>query len=84
MAQPPIYERKYDRFDPDREMDLVRARIRSEISELKSVGDGVCYHDPSLAGRLVREYPDGRKMFINEDAEGNSIEVPVSKRAKAA
>ncbi len=84
MRKQPIYDRKYDRYDPDLEMDKIQARMRSEIAELRATGDGVCYHDPKLDDRLVREYPDGRKFFVIEDDQGRISEVPVELRAKAA
>jgi hypothetical protein len=84
MSKQPIYERVYSPLDPDKDFAKVQARIRAEIDELKSVGDGICYHDPDHGGRLVREYPDGHKMFIVEGKDGALRETEIPGCAKAA
>lgn len=80
----PLHERTYSPLDIDKDWDKVQARIAAEIDEIGKRGSGITYHDPELGDRLVREYPDGRKVFIVRDKQGVLREVALEPDAKAA
>ena len=59
----------------DFEADLKACEGISIADEKLKAGLSVTYRDERYPEKLIREYPDGRRVFIDMDGEGNEIVV---------
>lgn len=53
-----------------------RAKLASKIAKTEAKLNGV-YVPYMESGRLIREYPDGRKVYVSE-SNGLTEEIPVA------
>jgi hypothetical protein len=84
MPKMTIHARVYSPLNLDTDMDFIRARLDGELAEMMADGIPISYCDPAYGGRLVREYPDGHKVFLVRDERKRLRETPIEVVAKAA
>jgi hypothetical protein len=65
-------------------MDKIRVRIDAELVEMMADGIPISYCDPEHGGRLVRQYPNGHKVFLVRDERKMLREIPINGVAQAA
>lgn len=58
------------------EMDpKVIAGVRAQVQAMRDAGSTIHYMDARWPGRTIREYPDGRRMFVELDRERGLFEA---------
>jgi hypothetical protein len=62
------------RLDADENLDPMRAKVADMLKEHLAAGVPISYRDPAFNNRLIKEYPDGRKVFIEQGPNGELIE----------
>ena len=84
MPKSLIHDRVYSPLNLDDDMDRIRGRIDAELAEMLADGIPISYCDAAYGGRLVRKYPDGRKVFLVRDEWKTLREVAIDGVAQAA
>jgi len=54
---------------------LEKGEFPNIAQEKLNVGLPVIYCDDNFPGKIIREYPDGRKEFVDLDEEGKTVAV---------
>lgn len=63
----------------------VIAGVHRQVAGMRAAGSTIHYIDPRWPGRTIREYPDGRRVFVELDRQHGLIEMEdVSKIDRAA
>lgn len=84
MSKTLIHDRVYSPLNLDDDIDRIRERIDAELAEMMADGIPISYCDAAYGGRLVRKYPEGRKVFLVRDECKMLREVAIDGVAKAA
>ncbi len=79
-----FFDEEFSRLDLDKDHAVFQGRVDEMVKDILHRGVPISYRDPAYGNRLVREYPDGHKVALGEDASGELIELPLEDGRAAA